>query len=235
MKSTVMQSTVATQNWTRELRKGGVVGLMLATLLGWVPTAQAQPQGFETRSLSQISQISQAVSRTGDSRIVITIGDGKDICGNRFSLNQVGLSDGFDFPKPGGVMGSFDFPRPGGATSSLGYPAPIGTASTFQLPQGTQQPDIVGCVDSQRNIVFINIRPRVIQEKVVVPQPPEPKQPSVELPPLQPPQVLTPPRRPGTYNPNPNSPNSTTPNQTVPSFRTNQVYTYPQEFMSPIK
>lgn len=163
-----MKSTVTTTGFTV---------IFSTSLLAWVPGALADSSVFTSRSVFPANQ--------DTSHIVVTIGDpdANNLCGNRFNLSNLGIGDGFDFPKPGGSLNSFEFPRPSGVSSSFGYPAPIGSATSFQLPQSSQNPDIIGCVDNQRNILFINIRPRVIQEKVVLP----PANPPVTPPPPTPP------------------------------------------------
>jgi hypothetical protein len=78
-----------------------------------------------------------------ESQIVIRVrkpGDRSNLCGRRMGM----IDDGYTFPRPGSVSNNYDYPRPGGS-------------NYFQLPTGAQNPDIIGCVDRSRNIVFINI------------------------------------------------------------------------------
>ncbi len=114
--------------------------------------------------------------RNSESQIVIRVGNFTDrdtACGSGFNSSQFG-SDGFDFPHPGrrgneflrsGRANNFDFPRVG--SSSI---------NSFQLPNGSKNPDIIGCIDTRQNILFINIiRPDVKEQTP----------PPVQTPPLQ--------------------------------------------------
>ncbi len=130
-------------------------------------SARAQDFGLPFLLLQQSESF-----RNSDSQIVIRIrnfADREVACGSGFSGSRLGISDGFDFPRPGGQSyefprssrGNFDFPRPGGLNS-------------FQLPSGSKNPDIVGCVDTQRNILFINIIRPQVKEQIQPMQPPPP-------------------------------------------------------------
>lgn len=103
------------------------------------------------------------VADHSDAQIVIrvrTTRERSQLCGSGFDLSRLGIDkDGFDFPRPGAGIGRFDFPRPGG---SLNY---------FQLPAGAKNPDIIGCVDTQRNIVFLNIFKLPTQPPISSPEP----------------------------------------------------------------
>jgi hypothetical protein len=116
----------------------------------------------------------QTFQRNSDSQIVIRVrstSDRQNLCGNDFDLSRLGVeTDGFDFPRPGSRRG-YDFPRPG--SSSLHY---------FQIPQGAKQPDIIGCVDPQRNILFINIFKLVESSTAEPTEPIIPKAPSPNYP-----------------------------------------------------
>ncbi len=162
------------------LLAGAIVSMLVST------SAKAQDFGLPPILLQQSESF-----RNSDSQIVIRIRNFVDrdaVCGSGFNGSRLGISDGFDFPHPGGhgydprsSRNNFDFPRPGG--SSL---------NSFQLPNGSKNPDIVGCIDTQRNIVFINIiRPQVkeqsplpIQNPPVREQPPSPLIPQTRSTPL---------------------------------------------------
>lgn len=128
-----------------------------------------------------LSILSETVDKTSDSQIVIRVRtsyERNNLCGTGFNLSRLGIdNDGFDFPRPGAGIGRFDFPRPSG---SLSY---------FQLPVGAKNPDIIGCVDTQRNIVFLNIlKPPAPQP--VTPQPtPVPTYPPTQSNPNDPAQT----------------------------------------------
>jgi hypothetical protein len=102
--------------------------------------------------------------RHSESQIVIRVrstSDRQNLCGSNYDLSRSGITtDGFDFPRPG-VQSRYDFPRPGQSLQS------------FQLPQGAKNPDIIGCIDSQRNLLFINIF-KSIESSVPTPEPTEP-------------------------------------------------------------
>jgi hypothetical protein len=157
-------------------------------------------------------------ARSGqESQIVIRVRDfdGKeDACRTGFDLSRLGVaSDGFDFPHPGRRSQSFGLPQSGNFSD---FPRPGGSVSAFQLPVGSRSPQIMGCLDYQRNILFITIRPQVKAQ----PQPqPEVKQPQpsptpagqIMVPPSPTPQTPTPqtptsfillPQQPTTQNPN---------------------------------
>jgi len=136
-------------------------------------TAQAEsfrPTSIEGRYGTSLSTLSQ-----GTSRVVISVGDGSDRCGSGFGWNA-GL-DGFGSGLGSGSGDEFDFYRPGRASTASSARSGgalrefMGNQNTFQLPNNQQQPDIVGCIDYSRNIVFINLRPRVIQESTPMPTP----------------------------------------------------------------
>ncbi|MCY7276320.1 MAG: hypothetical protein LH702_21935 [Phormidesmis sp. CAN_BIN44] len=165
--------------------KFSLLGLAIASAL-FSTSAMAQDFGLPPILLQQSSSF-----RNSDSQIVIRVGDFTDrdsACGSGFNGSRLG-SDGFEFPHPGGDRfprsrrsNNFDFPRPGG--SSL---------TSFQLPNGSKNPDIIGCIDTQRNILFINIiRPQIKEQS-----PPPIQNPSLQtVPPIRPlpnPPVLQPP------------------------------------------
>lgn len=87
--------------------------------------------------------IIDAYSGDTESQIVIRVrkpGDRSNLCSTRAGI----INDNYNFPRPGSVANNYDFPRPGGS-------------NYFQLPTGSRNPDIIGCIDRTRNIVFINI------------------------------------------------------------------------------
>ncbi|MCY7323528.1 MAG: hypothetical protein LH660_17410 [Phormidesmis sp. CAN_BIN36] len=118
--------------------------------------------------------------RNSDSQIVIRIRNFADrdaACGSGFNGSRLGISDGFDFPHPSG-NGS-EFPR-SSRSNNFDFPRPGGSLNSFQLPSGSKNPDIVGCIDTQRNILFINIiRPQVKEQS----QPTQTTSPVREQPP----------------------------------------------------
>ena len=136
-------------------------------------SARAQDFGLPSLLLQQSESF-----RNSDSQIVIRIRNFADrdaVCGSGFNGSRLGISDGFDFPRPSGSgyefprssrSNNFDFPRPGG--SSL---------NSFQLPNGSKNPDIIGCVDTQRNILFINIIRPQVKEQIPPVQNPSREQP----------------------------------------------------------
>lgn len=116
--------------------------LLMATAVLIPAAVKAQdygiPQNLLTEQLSDLST---------DSHIVIRVkktGDRSNLCGVRMSRIGVLPGDGFDYPRPGGTTNRYDFPRPGGS-------------NYFQLPTSARNPDIIGCIDRTRNILFINI------------------------------------------------------------------------------
>ncbi len=156
------------------LLAGSIASMLVST------SVRAQDFGLPPILLQQSESF-----RNSDSQIVIRIRNFADrdaACGRGFNGSRLGISDGFDFPHPGGNgyefprstrSNNFDFPRPGG--SSL---------NSFQLPNGSKNPDIIGCVDTQRNILFINI---------IRPQVKEQSQPTQTTPPVrQPPSPVIP-------------------------------------------
>ena len=85
-------------------------------------------------------------AQDSESQIVIRVRNANDranLCGSKLNLSQFGTDD-------------YDFPRPGRSTS-YDFPKPNGSINHFQLPVGAKDPEIIGCVDTRRNIVFINI------------------------------------------------------------------------------
>jgi hypothetical protein len=133
------------------------LGCVLAMAIG----ASAQANPASNRSLDGKYGTLPSANQP-ETHIVITIGSGdRTACGSRFNLSRVGMGDGFDFPKPGSGR-STDFPSPSGSYSSLGYPAAMGSTREFQLPAAVPSPDVVGCVDAQRNILYLTIHPRVL-------------------------------------------------------------------------
>ncbi len=129
----------------------------------------------------------QTFQRNLESQIVIRVrstSDRQNLCGSGFDLSRLGVAtDGFDFPHPGSRTG-YDFPRPSGSS-----------ANYFQLPSGAKNPDIIGCVDPQRNILFINIF-RQIQSSNPAQNQPIPVTPSPE------PTYQTEPTIPKPFSPN---------------------------------
>lgn len=165
--------------------KFSLLGLAIASTL-FSTSAMAQDFGLPPILLQQSSSF-----RNSESQIVIRVGNFTDrdsACGSGFNGSRLG-SAGFEFPHPGGDefprsrrFNNFDFPRRGG--SSL---------TSFQLPNGSKNPDIIGCIDTQRNILFLNIiRPQIKEQS-----PPPTQNPSLQtVPPLRPlpnPPVLQPP------------------------------------------
>ncbi|MEB3292448.1 MAG: hypothetical protein VKJ24_04755 [Synechococcales bacterium] len=154
--------------------------VFLSCLLGIAIAPSAQANSYLPTSLdgkygnisgTQLTSNSPATHPT--THIVITIGNGdRNTCGSGFNLSRVSIQDGFDFPKPGSGRSS-DFPSPSRSYSSLGYPAPLGATRAFQLPTGAQSPDVVGCVDSHQNILYLTIHPRILykQTPAELPQP----------------------------------------------------------------
>ena len=123
---------------------------------------------------------------TQSSNIVISIRDfssNDNFCGNSvsFSLSRPGsFGDGFDFPHAGRQAENFS--HPGRTITAF----PGGATTYFQLPVGVRNPDLIGCVDTQRNTVFITIR----SQRQVMPTMTQP-QPQPSLPPIQPPFTQT--------------------------------------------
>lgn len=167
-----------------------VTSLLLAVAL--LPAVMPKPAVAQV-DLSQIitggfnsSLISTQTRNTQASNIVISIRDFSQtdtFCGNSMS---------FSFPQPGSFGDGFDFPHAGRQADSFPHPGrsittfPGGATTYFQLPVGVRNPDIIGCVDAQRNTVFITIR----SQRQVTPTPPQP-QPQPSLPPVQPPSTQT--------------------------------------------
>ena len=154
------------------LLAGAIVSMLVST------SAKAQDFGLPSLLLQQSESF-----RNSDSQIVIRIRNFADrdaVCGSGFNGSRLGISNGFDFPRPSGSgyefprssrSNNFDFPRPGG--SSL---------NSFQLPNGSKNSDIVGCIDTQRNILFINIiRPQAKEQSQPTQTPPVREQPSSPL------------------------------------------------------
>ncbi|MBD2081533.1 hypothetical protein [Leptolyngbya sp. FACHB-17] len=117
--------------------------VLLITTAALIPAAvKAQEYGIPQNLL--IEQFSQSST---DSQIVIRVrkaGDHSNLCGSEIRRAGALPGDGFDFPRPGGTSNRYDFPQPG-------------RSNYFQLPTGTRNPDIIGCVDRARNILFVNI------------------------------------------------------------------------------
>ena len=138
--------------------------------------------GAQDFGLPPLLQQSEAF-RNSDSQIVIRVRNFADrdaACGSGFNGSRVGISDGFDFPRPSG----YELPRSGSA-NNFDFPRPGGSLNSFQLPNGSKNPDIVGCIDTQRNILFINIIRPQVKEQI---------QPTQTTPPVreQPPSPLIP-------------------------------------------
>lgn len=116
--------------------KRKLMTLMLG-VVALIPNA-AQAQEF---GLSQ--SIIDAYSGDFESQIVIRVrkpGDRSNLCGTRAGM----INDDYNFPRPGSVANNYDFPHPG-------------SSNYFQLPTGSRNPDMIGCIDRTRNLVFINI------------------------------------------------------------------------------
>ncbi|PSB30079.1 hypothetical protein [Stenomitos frigidus] len=129
--------------------------------------------------------------RNAQANIVISVRDFSptdDFCGSSVS---------FSFARPGSLSDGFDFSHAG--RQSIGFPHPVrsltgsvgGATTYFQLPAGVRNPDLIGCVDTQRNTVFITIKP----QRQAAPTQPQPPQPEPSLPPAQTPSMQTPPNR----------------------------------------
>ncbi len=167
--------------------KFSLLGLAIASTL-FSTSAMAQDFGLPPILLQQSSSF-----RNSDSQIVIRVGDFSDrdsACGSGFNGSRLG-SDGFDFPRPGGQSG-YEFPR-SGRSNNFDFPRPGSSSLTsFQLPNGSKNPDIIGCIDTQRNILFINIiRPQIKEQS----PPPIQNPPLQTVPPIRPmpnPPVLQP-------------------------------------------
>ncbi len=162
-----------------------VLTAMLATTV--VQTGNAKAQEVNLPQLL-LGENYGTFARGEESQIVIRVRDfsGKDdSCGTGFNLSRLGVAgDGFDFPHPGGRSTLTDLPRSSGVYD---FPRPGGSISSFQLPVGSRSPQIVGCLDAQRNILFITIRPPAAKQS---PTPPvEGRQPT----PVPPPKPDTPP------------------------------------------
>jgi hypothetical protein len=129
--------------------------------------------------------------RGSESQIVIRVRDGRDrsnLCGNGTNLSRLGIGE--DFPRPGSSRNGYDFPRPG-QSSGYDFPRPGGSSvNYFQLPIGARNPDLIGCIDTQRNIVFINIFKTQIKEQSPTPSQPQPS-PTPTPEPTRPPQSQT--------------------------------------------
>ncbi len=185
--------------------------LIASTLVS--TTAMAQDFGLPPILLQQSGSF-----RNSDSQIVIRVGDFTDrdsACGSGFNGSRLGLSDGFDFPRPGGSrdevlrsgrFNNFDFPRPGGSS-----------VNSFQLPSGSKNPDIIGCIDTQRNILFINI---------IRPYAREQSPPPVQNPPLQ----TVPPVREPLPNPPSRQPQSSSPLNQSPVYTPNNPAGFPSPY-----
>lgn len=166
-----------------------------------------------TAVLAQIDQsrllptsIDSTISHRQESRIVISVREfsAKDnLCESRFgyaySASAAGSTyagdwGGFDFPHAGRSRAIDDFPHPSKPTHTFSR----SLSRSFQLPAGSANPDIVGCVDTQRNVVFIHIKPQQklpTQLSPSIPIPPprtEPQSPSIPVPPPQQPTPSTP-------------------------------------------
>lgn len=171
-----------------------VVAIVPAIVLSKPALAQIDLSQTVIGNFSSTFTSTQA-RNTQASNIVISVRDfspNDDFCGSStsFSLPRPGrFGDGFDFPHAGRQADSF--PHPGRTITTF----PGGATTYFQLPVGVRNPDIIGCVDAQRNTVFITIR----SQRQVMPMPPQP-QPQPSLPPVQPPPTQTAPSNsPPTY------------------------------------
>jgi hypothetical protein len=166
------------------------IALVPAIAVSKPAAAQVDPSQMMTGSFHSIVTATQT-RNSQVSNIVISVRDfsqADTFCGSSMSFSfplPGSLGDGFDFPRAG--RRADRFPQPGRTITSFAG----GTATYFQLPAGAHNPDIIGCVDTQRNTVFITIKPQR-QTAPVQPQP----QPS--LPPVQTPSTQTPP---GTLTP----------------------------------
>ncbi len=168
--------------------KLSLLGLAVASTL-FSTAAMAQEFGLPPILLQQSGSF-----RNSDSQIVIRVGDFSDrdsACRSGFNGSRLG-STGFEFPYPGGQSG-YEFPR-SGRSNNFDFPRPGGSSvNSFQLPSGSKNPDIIGCIDTQRNILFINIiRPQIKKQS----PPPIQNPPLQTAPPIRPlpsPPVLQPP------------------------------------------
>ncbi len=175
--------------------------LIASTLVS--TSAMAQDFGLPPILLQQSGSF-----RNSDSQIVIRVGDFSDrdsACGSGFNGSRLG-SDGFDFPHPGGQSG-YEFSRSGRSHNFDVPQSGISSLTSFQLPSGSRNPDIIGCIDTQRNILFINIIRSQVKEQSLPPiqNPPlqtvPPIRPLPNSPVLQPPSS-SPLNQPPIYNPN---------------------------------
>lgn len=151
--------------------------LLVGSIASMLVSSSARAQDFGLPSI--LLQQSESF-RNSDSQIVIRIRNFADrdaACGSGFNGSRLGISDGFDFPRPSGQ--SYEFPR-SSRSNNFDFPRPGGSSlNSFQLPNGSKNPDVVGCVDAQRNILFINIiRPQVKEQS-----PPPVQNPPREQPP----------------------------------------------------
>ena len=167
--------------------------LFIATLaVTVVQTSSAQAQEINLPQLL-LGESYGTFARGEESQIVIRVrnfNDKGDACGSGFNLSRLGgARDEFDFPHAGGRSLSTDLPRSSG---SYDFPRPGSSASSFQLPVGSRSPQIVGCLDYQRNILFITIRPPVQQSPTspVEPRPTPRPNPQPDTPPTG--QVMLP-------------------------------------------
>lgn len=172
--------------------------LLMMSAIALPTTAIAQEYGIPQFLLGE-----GIGERGSESQIVIRVRDSRDrsnLCGNGSNLSRLGIGE--DFPRPGGSRNGYDFPRPG-QSSSYDFPRPGGSSvNYFQLPIGARNPDIIGCLDTQRNIVFINIlKTQTREQPPATPNQPQPSpSPSPEL--TRPPQSQALPNAPQSWNPN---------------------------------
>lgn len=175
--------------------------LILATTIVPVVTLPNSVLAQVDQSRLLPNSIYSTVSRNQESRIVISVREfsQKDnLCESRFGY-VVSDGDASSFAT-GGDWGGFDFPHAGRrrAENFSHSSQSIRTFSSrvsrsFQLPAGSANPDIVGCVDTQRNVVFIHIKPQQklptqLSPSVPVP-PPQQSPPFTPVPPLDPAQI----------------------------------------------
>ncbi len=193
MKFDAIARVTASWRVTAKLGATTMFGTIFATMLG-APILSMDAATAQEINLPQLllGDRYDTFSRGEESQIVIRVRDWNskegsskaDFCGTGFNFSQLGLSgDGFDFPHAGGRSRSVGFPRTSG---SYDFPRPGGNVSYFQLPVGARSPQIIGCLDNQRNILFINIQPPRSQPVSQPGQSPTPPVQPIPQPPVQP-------------------------------------------------
>jgi hypothetical protein len=165
------------------MKKHTAPPVILAVMIAASTTTSATAQ-----DLSQILSGGSRFTHSPDSTIIISVRElGGDVCGNGFNFPRPGGSaDAFDFPHPRRRIGTNEFPR---LSRTLGNFA-LGSLRYFQLPVDSKTPDIVGCLDAQQNILFLNISPRRSSQPTPPAPTPSPVPPSPNT--LQSPLPATP-------------------------------------------